>query len=70
MKLGLEKSYIPHKNYKLAFEDDFEDQSLSEQKWVYREDERLGGLNLAENVKIEEGRLKINYEREEVNAKS
>lgn len=39
----------------LAFEEDFRDKESVEKRWIYREGERLGGLNEEENVAIANG---------------
>ncbi|MEC0228713.1 golvesin C-terminal-like domain-containing protein [Paenibacillus alba] len=57
----------PHPNYTLVFEDHFEDDELNENAWNYRVGERLGGLNLRENVTLKDSRLVVRFNHEEVN---
>lgn len=52
MKAGLQERGAPHAHYRLAFEDHFDGVTLNEQAWSYRIGERLGGLNLRENVEL------------------
>ena len=64
----------PSKDYKLVFEDNFEGEVLDTTVWRYRLDRRTGfgymdGLNLAKNVRLQDGKLYIDCKQEIINGK-
>lgn len=59
----------PSKDYKLVFEDNFDGEVLDTTVWRYRLDRRTGfgymdGLNLAKNVRLQDGKLYIDCKQE------
>lgn len=44
-------------DYEVVFIDEFDSPSLDENKWKYRTGERMGGMNLPENVMMREGKM-------------
>mgnify|MGYP000906273942 CR=1 FL=1 len=63
------KGFPPSDAYKLMYEDEFNGKELNTADWMYRTGERLGGLNLPENVRIADGKLYIDYKKEIVDGK-
>lgn len=67
------KSQPPSKDYQLLFEDNFTGTKLNESDWNYRLGPRTGvgidGLNLKENVYLEDGALHIAVKQEMIKGK-
>ncbi|MBQ2967394.1 MAG: family 16 glycosylhydrolase [Clostridia bacterium] len=53
----------PDSSYELVFSDEFEGDSLNLDTWYYRTGGRYGGVNKAENVRVENGSLLIDYKK-------
>jgi beta-glucanase (GH16 family) len=59
----------PSDDYVLLFEDAFEGNQLQMEHWQYRTDERFGGVNLPENVRVEDGMLHIDLLKKQIDGK-
>lgn len=74
MSVGLLMAQPPGKGYKLVFEDNFDGDTLNTRVWRYRLDRRTGmgymdGLNLARNVRVQDGKLYIDCRQEVIDGR-
>ena len=53
----------PDADYQLVLSDEFEGSVLNTNMWTYRTGNPYGGKNLKENVRVEDGMLKIDYRK-------
>ena len=59
----------PPADYVLMYEEQFDGETLNTDEWQYRIEEKLSGLNLAENVCVKDGKLHIALKRETIAGK-
>ncbi len=57
----------PSGDYSLLFEDTFDGNQLDVSHWKYRTGERFGGVNLPENVRVDDGMLHIDLMKKQIN---
>lgn len=62
-----EEKKIDGQVYILAFQDEFEGESLDTDKWVYRTDSKHWSTQLPENVEVRDGNLLLHLKKEQSN---
>lgn len=58
-------SFTPSQNYTLSFYEDFDGNKLNTSEWNYRTDKKLGGVNLPQNVRVQDSKLFIDFKYED-----
>lgn len=57
--------FTPSQNYTLSFYEEFDGNKLNTSEWNYRTGSKLGGINLPQNIRLQDSKLFIDFKYED-----